>query len=134
MSKRVMIVDDSADARDLVCMVLRLDGYEPVEAVNGLEGLDLARRHQPCLILLDIMMPVLDGLAFRKLQLADPSIASIPVVCVSAIATEEITELLRIDCVSKPFKVEQLLRLVRHHCPKPPPSGEAEGTAVAPTG
>lgn len=57
----VMVVDDSDDVRELMILQLRLSGYDVVEARNGLESVELARRSRPALILMDINMPVMDG-------------------------------------------------------------------------
>jgi CheY-like chemotaxis protein len=118
--RQVMVVDDNADAREMISMVLRFAGYEPICAVNGEDALNQARAHQPCLILLDIMMPVLDGLGFRRLQLSDPSLAAIPVVCLSAIASEAMQAELSAECLMKPVDMDQLVAIVRDHCPPPP--------------
>jgi CheY-like chemotaxis protein len=122
MCNRIMVVDDHEDARELLSMVLSLEGYDPITAENGLVALHLARQDRPCLILLDIMMPVLDGLGFRKAQLGDPEIASIPVVCLSAITNQAVKDQLEAECLSKPVDIEQLLGLVRRHCPQPAPA------------
>src|SRR5699024_7435122 len=79
----ILIVEDDADSRVMVATLLTLHGYPVVTAANGAEGLAVARAHQPCLVLLDLMMPIMDGPAFRSEQLADPRLAGIPVLCLS---------------------------------------------------
>ncbi len=79
-----MIVEDDSEVRHLLATVLEMDGAEVLTAANGLEGLRLASAHLPSLIVLDLMMPVMDGEGFRRAQLADEKIRSIPVVVVSA--------------------------------------------------
>jgi CheY-like chemotaxis protein len=84
--RTVLIVEDDVDVRDALMETLTDCGYVPVAAANGREALDLlrARTSQPSLILLDIMMPVMDGRQFRAAQLEDPELAAIPVVVLSA--------------------------------------------------
>ena len=67
----------------MMATLLDLKGYSVVTAANGAEALRVARQQLPCLILLDLIMPVMDGLQFRAEQLADAALSSIPVVCVS---------------------------------------------------
>jgi len=80
----VLIVDDDADGLAWVRELLELEGYATFVAVDGADGLAIARRFRPDLILLDLRMPVMDGRAFRREQAHDPDIADIPVVCMSA--------------------------------------------------
>jgi CheY-like chemotaxis protein len=102
-------VEDDEIVRRAIQMVLEWEGYQVQCAGNGQEALDLLRAggKQPCLILLDVMMPVLDGEQFRQEQLRDPSIASIPVIVVSA---ANFAEAVSADHhVHKPFEVQELL-------------------------
>src|SRR5690606_6198889 len=80
----VLIVNDDADGLAWVRELLELEGYATFVAVDGADGLAIARRFRPDLILLDLRMPVMDGRAFRREQAHDPDIADIPVVCMSA--------------------------------------------------
>ena len=82
----VLIVDDDHDSREALVRLLRFAGYGVISASNGGEALDLLRRTHPLpdLILLDLMMPVMDGRAFRAAQKEDAALAHIPVVVVSA--------------------------------------------------
>jgi len=70
--------------RLLLATVLEMDGAQVLTAANGREGLRLASAHLPSLIVLDLMMPVMDGEGFRRAQLADQEISAIPVVVISA--------------------------------------------------
>jgi CheY-like chemotaxis protein len=113
----VLIVDDDIDTRSVVSVSLRHHGYSAVAAENGRVGLARAREHQPCLILLDLMMPDMDGAEFRRLQVADPAIAGIPVVLISAHAvSEQVAEELGVRGLRKPFSIEELIRAVEHAC------------------
>jgi CheY-like chemotaxis protein len=81
---RVMVVDDEPDIRRLVCFSLGRHGFETVEACDGMSAVSMAADVQPDLILMDVMMPVLNGFdAVRKLK-ENPDTAEIPVVMLSA--------------------------------------------------
>lgn len=82
--KLILIVDDDPDIGSSLEELLTNDGYRVLIAKNGQEGLDLTRAHHPRVILLDIMMPVMDGYEFLRIQREDPSIAKIPVIVLSA--------------------------------------------------
>jgi CheY-like chemotaxis protein len=111
-SRRVMLVDDDEDIRTVLSEALQDAGFEVSCAASGREALDQLRNGKhPGLILLDLMMPVMDGWQFRQEQRENPDIASIPVVVISAVnpgkALPEGTTLLR-----KPFDLEAMLREV----------------------
>lgn len=110
----VLVVDDDADMRQLTETVLAYAGIPTVCAVNGLEALETARSVRPSVILLDLMMPVMDGYEFRARQLADPALRRIPVICVTAVPPiESDSRTLQVDaCVQKPVDWEELLRAV----------------------
>jgi CheY-like chemotaxis protein len=81
----ILVVDDDPDIREALQDVLEYEGYSVLLAANGAEALTvLASSAPPSLILLDLMMPVMDGFKFRAKQLEDPRFASVPVVIVSA--------------------------------------------------
>ena len=81
-----MVVEDDADIADAVATTLEDNGYAVVVAANGQEALDKLRAgaSRPSLILLDLMMPVMDGWQFRAAQAADPTLSDIPVILLSA--------------------------------------------------
>ena len=109
----VLVVDDDADMRHMTETVLAHAGIRTVSAVNGLEALEAARAVRPSVILLDLMMPVMDGYEFRARQLADPLIKRIPVICVTAVPSPESDARLQVDaCVHKPIDWEELLKAV----------------------
>jgi len=107
--RSILLVEDDEIVRRAIQMVLEWEGYRVQCAGNGQEALDLLRSgvSQPCLILLDVMMPVLDGEQFRQEQLRDPRIASIPVIVVSAANFAEAVS--ASHHVHKPFEVQELL-------------------------
>ena len=110
----VLIVEDDPDSRNMLAALLGLHGYRTVTAANGLEALEMARRERPAVILLDLMMPVMDGQTFRREQLGDATLAAIPIVVLSAHArTAELArELGASTHLLKPFDLDQLLRAI----------------------
>ena len=111
----VLVVDDDCDSRSLLEMALSFLGYEVTTATNGQEGLAAARRIRPDVILLDLAMPVMDGYAFRAAQLVDPSLAHIPVICVSGRhdADEASRTMNLAGCVGKPFALDEIVVRIR---------------------
>ena len=77
----VLIVEDDEDVRDFMDVLLRASGYETMTAANGAIGIEMMHHRKPCVVLLDMMMPVMDGWAFRSRQMADPDLRGVPVVC-----------------------------------------------------
>ena len=116
-ARSLLIVDDDAFARDALAQILEAEGYAVACAANGREALRRLRQLPlPDLILLDLVMPVLDGFSFCRLQERDARLASIPVVVVSARdvslgAAESAPQV--VGCVSKPIAVEELLECIR---------------------
>jgi CheY-like chemotaxis protein len=110
--RSVLLVEDDPTLLGAMKMVLEWEGYEVACATNGQEALEMLRAgERPALILLDVMMPVLDGWQFREEQKRDPDLASIPVVVVSAV--EGAGALDAAGHVQKPFEVEELLETLR---------------------
>jgi two-component system, chemotaxis family, chemotaxis protein CheY len=118
MSPPVLIIEDDDDSRVMLATILTLQGYRVVTATNGVEGLSVARQHQPCLILLDLMMPVMDGEQFRNVQRTDKSIGDIPVVLVTAKNDgRAIAQRMGARCcIQKPLMFDELVRCVSEHC------------------
>lgn len=83
--KHVLIIEDDRDIRDALFEVLEAEGYDVRAAANGAEGLCEAHAHHPDLILLDLMMPVMNGWQFRAAQKLDDSLRDVPVVVMSAV-------------------------------------------------
>lgn len=114
---RVLIVDDEPHIVKLLELKFKLAGYEVLAAASGQEGLKLARTKEPNLIILDIMMPDLDGFAVAQQLKADPTTQAIPIVFLSARTTEadeaQGMSLGAAAYVRKPFRPSQLLSLVK---------------------
>jgi CheY-like chemotaxis protein len=86
--EKVLVVDDNRASRDLIRAILKYVRCEIIEAPNGRQALELVRQEHPDLVLLDIDMPGLDGLAVVRTIREDPSLADLPVVAVTAFAME----------------------------------------------
>src|SRR5262245_49019085 len=113
----IMIVDDDDDIRSSLVDLLRDDGYRTRCARNGIEALMQLEARPPDLILLDLVMPVMDGWTFRKIQLGTPELAQIPVVVMSGLADVETTAELVADAyLSKPAVAERILGIVGALC------------------
>jgi DNA-binding response OmpR family regulator len=87
MTATILTIEDQPDIRRLIRMTLEFKGFEVLEAADGPQGLAIARARRPDLILLDVMMPGLDGLTVSRTLAADPALASIPLVMLSALGT-----------------------------------------------
>jgi CheY-like chemotaxis protein len=112
----VLVVEDDFDLRDALVPILEYEGHRVVSAANGREALDqLSTMTPPSLILLDLMMPVMDGEGFRAEQLRDPRLAGIPIVVVSAHpkAEERAARMGAVGCLRKPLDVDELVDVVR---------------------
>jgi len=100
--------------------VLVFEGFAVRGASNGREGLDALREHRPCLILLDLSMPVMDGWRFREeqLRLPDAGLAAVPVVVVSALShcERDAHRIGAVDCIPKPIDFDRMLTVVRQYC------------------
>jgi CheY-like chemotaxis protein len=116
----VMVVEDDSDVRESISEVLEDNDYHAVEASNGREALERLRADdtKPCVILLDVMMPVMDGWQFRTAQKDDPDLQSIPVVVLSAHvnARKTATAMNVAGYLQKPVDLESLLEVVKRHC------------------
>lgn len=113
-ARRVLVVDDEDAIRTVVSAILEDEGYEVRAAMDG-EALAIASS-EPCpdLVLLDIMMPIMDGPEMRRRLLQDPRTAEIPVVVMTAAgdAARWATQLGAAGSIQKPFDIDQLLELV----------------------
>jgi CheY-like chemotaxis protein len=115
----ILVVDDDPDVRTLLEAYLQTAGYEVVTASNGQDALRRLSDAQPSLILLDLMMPVMDGEEFLRHQKRQPAVRDIPVVCLSARhdAKQAASRMGLADCLGKPFDLDAVLTAVRRHCP-----------------
>ena len=113
----VLIVEDDEDLREMMAQMLTLEGFETVAVANGREALEyLHEGEKPDVILLDLMMPVMDGWEFRRQQQADPSLAPVPVIVLSALDQARASNLKAEAFLKKPLDFDRLLSLVRAYC------------------
>ncbi|MEP7308099.1 MAG: response regulator [Acidobacteriota bacterium] len=119
----VLVVDDDPGMRDMIVTLLSPEGYHVVAAEDGLEALHLLRvvrraPETPCLVLLDLHMPRLGGSEFRRAQLRDPTVSSVPVAIMSGAedAAARALALGAMATVTKPIDFDALLAVVRRYC------------------
>jgi CheY-like chemotaxis protein len=113
----VLIVEDDDDLRDMMAQMLTIEGFDTATAANGREALDyLHSSGKPNVILLDLMMPVMDGWEFRRRQKADPELAPVPVIVLSALDPPRAATVDADAFLKKPLDFDRLLELVRDHC------------------
>lgn len=117
----VLLVEDTDDSREVMGALLEMEGYRVAFASDGRDALDqLEDGLRPCLILLDVSMPRMNGIEFRRVQAADERFRDIPVILYSAI--HEITWLypsLDVPVCRKPVDVDRILQLVAERCHQP---------------
>ena len=118
----VLIVDDFSDSREMYAELLRGEGFRVAEAVNGRQGVDLALALAPSLILMDLSLPVLDGLTAIRLLKDDLRSADIPVIALTAHALEEdISAATLAGCAAfllKPCAPDALLETIQRLLPR----------------
>jgi CheY-like chemotaxis protein len=113
----VLIVEDDDEVREMLALLLRGESYEVMTATNGAEALNIMRQRRPCLVLLDLMMPVMNGWDFRRSQLSDPDLADVPVICLTAVFDPaRVGEELSVRCYSKPVALDDVLMEVAAVC------------------
>jgi DNA-binding response OmpR family regulator len=114
----VLIVEDDADLRDMMAQLLNLEGFNAATVSNGREALEyLHNSDRPDVILLDLMMPVMDGWEFRRRQQADPTVSAVPVIVLSALDQSRAADVNADAFLKKPLDFDRLLALVRTYCP-----------------
>jgi two-component system, cell cycle response regulator DivK len=119
VSKRILVVEDQEDNRQILRDLLGNAGYELIEAENGEEALAAVARQRPDLILMDIQLPVMDGYEATRRIRTNPDLKSVPIIAVTsyALAGDE-SKALAAGCdgyVSKPYSPRELLAKVRTH-------------------
>ena len=115
--KRILVVEDDFDLREALKELLESRGFKVESAADGLEALLLLRGGTtPCVILLDLTMPIMNGWEFRAEQTADPHLAAIPTIIVSAAGKEAMRDLHPDGTVPKPIDLDKLTKLLKTHC------------------
>jgi CheY-like chemotaxis protein len=117
--RRILIIDDDVDILSSVIQILRTEGYAAAGAENGLDAMRLLHAGpKPCLILLDLMMPVMNGWQFCAKKEQDPAIAEIPVVVISGDGgiDRKAASVGAAGYLKKPIELDVLLETVAHYC------------------
>ena len=108
----VLIIEDEQDIRELLAFSLRQEGFTPLESETGEQGIALAKKHQPTIILLDVMLPGMDGFAVSRTLAANESTKGIPVIMLTARGQEVDRivgfELGAVDYIVKPFSLREV--------------------------
>ena len=116
MGYKILLADDEKDIRSVLTLYLESNGFEVITSYDGLNTLDVARDEKPDIIILDIMMPILDGFEVCRKLKADPVTSGIPVIMLSAAShADSIQKGLdcgAIDYVIKPFDPESIAELL----------------------
>lgn len=115
----ILLVEDEAAIREVSEAVLEAEGYRVVTTCNGADALDVLRAGlRPCMIILDLMMPVMDGWEFRTAQLDDPELLKIPTVVYTAVGNvRETVEQLNVAGGFEKGDFAEMLRFVAQFCP-----------------
>jgi CheY-like chemotaxis protein len=118
MQHLILVVDDDDRLREALATRLGVEGYTIVEPSNGREALDRLREAEPCVILLDYAMPVMDGRAFRKAQKADARWSAIPVILITAhhLTAFEARSIDALAILQKPLSFETLAPVLERVC------------------
>jgi len=115
----ILVIDDDNELREALCDALEVEGYQVVCVEHGAAALDHLQSTQqpPCVILLDLMMPVMDGRAFREALLERPELAGIPVVLITAAGPKAAASVSATTILHKPLRINNVIDVVREHCP-----------------
>jgi two-component system phosphate regulon response regulator PhoB len=117
MKPKILVVDDEPDALEVIAFKLKEAGYTPLTAADGLRAVELVRDERPALVVLDLMLPKMDGLEVCKILRRDPTTAAIPIIMLTARAAEMDRivglELGADDYVTKPFSPRELVLRIK---------------------
>jgi two-component system cell cycle response regulator DivK len=122
MSKRILVVEDQEDNRQIICDMLTFTDYEIMEAESGEAALEAVAKQRPDLILMDIQLPGMDGYEARRRIKADPALRSITIIAVTSYALSGEEQKARAagydEYVPKPYSPRQLLAKIRQYLPE----------------
>ena len=122
MSKRILVIEDTEDNRQIIRDLLSSVGYELIEATDGVSGVALAQKERPDLILMDIQLPEIDGYEATRRIRAIPELAKVPIIAVTSYALSgDEAKTREAGCdgyVAKPFSPRQLLSKIREFLPE----------------
>lgn len=115
----MLVIEDDPDMREIERATLGFAGHNVMLAANGREGLQVLERQRPCVILLDLMMPVMDGLTFLQERTRRRLAEDVPVLCVTAGGDELTAHALTLgarECLHKPTDIDELCDKVAQYC------------------
>ena len=119
MAKKVLIVEDYEDTREFMKILLESYGYKVIEAADGIEAIDRVRQHHPDLILMDISLPVVDGLtATRAIREFDEESRTVPIIAVTAFGKNYYKKAIEAGCndlIDKPVDFDSLEPILRSY-------------------
>ena len=119
MAKVILLVEDEPKNLTLLRDVLQVSGYKTIEATDGKQGVELAKSKKPDLILMDVQMPVMDGLEATRILKADATTSNIPVLALTSYAMKGDKErILEAGCdgyLAKPIDIKELLKIVAEY-------------------
>lgn len=126
MAKKVLVVDDEMDMRVFISTLLETNGFKPIGAEDGQEGLTLAKKHKPALVIMDVMMPRESGIHLYRGLKTDPELRQIPVIVCSALSKKTFYHSQKVldeyegtpldepnDYIEKPPEPDELLEAVQ---------------------
>lgn len=120
MSHTILVVEDYDDTRELMCFLLEREGYRVLEAQDGAKAFETVKRELPDLILMDLSLPVLDGITATKLIKANQAISDIPIVSVTAHDEDHRRLAIAAGCcetIGKPVEFENLKAVIHKYLP-----------------
>ena len=117
--EKILVVEDDIVNRTLLRDVLKYYGYEVLEAGDGREGVNLAKEHMPAIILMDVQMPVMDGIEAMKILKSGPETKNLKIISITAFSpngeTKGLPDAGFDDYISKPIDIRQLPALIKKH-------------------
>src|SRR5215213_4910779 len=118
MGKKVLIVEDVADVRAMMKILIQIHGFETILARDGYEAVEKAKEFRPDIILMDLMMPVMDGFMATRLIKENEELKKIPILAVTAYGDTNIEKVLEVGfdaVISKPLEFENLKPLLNRY-------------------
>lgn len=120
---RVLVIEDNDDMREFLRRILERQGYGFLEAGDGIDGVEIAQRERPQLILMDLSLPHIDGYEVTRSLKSNPDLAGIPVLAVTAHArSADEKRAIEVGCdayLVKPYSIRELIELVQRFLPAP---------------
>ena len=122
MSRKILVVEDNDRNRELVKDILDIQGYHVLEARDGVEGVAMAKEHKPDLVIMDIQMPIMDGITAAKIIKNDPATRGITMIALTSFAMkgdrERFMEAGFDDYIAKPIDTRKLPEIVKKYLEK----------------